>query len=246
MGSTGRKNTVCLLLKFWPPSIHPELMMESKLKNQSSATLWVLETCLIMGLLPLIIILITASLSSNTHNKASWCENGTFEGASVTIIWNIDHSSRLVAHVILITANNKFFVLSWFWLVFPRTKTIRSHKSRAGTPLISILRPRRWFRILLNCAKLKFVSYTSNLLEQMYDFQKQHNAPPWSGFWVLKISCKIGVLKQSQSALFCSITHITILFALTSVMNVRYQSIQAFVTGLGSFCDRSRNFIHWP
>ena len=39
--------------------------------NQSRATLWVLETCLIVGLLPLIIILITASLSSNTYNKAS-------------------------------------------------------------------------------------------------------------------------------------------------------------------------------
>ena len=39
--------------------------------NQSSATLRVLETCLIVGLLPLMIILITASLSSNTYDKAS-------------------------------------------------------------------------------------------------------------------------------------------------------------------------------
>ena len=39
--------------------------------EQPRATLWVLETCLIVGLLPLIIILITASLSSNTYNKAS-------------------------------------------------------------------------------------------------------------------------------------------------------------------------------
>ena len=31
MGSTGRKNTVCLLLKFWPPGINPEWMMECKL-----------------------------------------------------------------------------------------------------------------------------------------------------------------------------------------------------------------------
>ena len=38
--------------------------------------------------------------------------------------------------------------------------------------LISILHP-KWFLILLNCAKLKFVSYTSNWLEQMYDFQKR-------------------------------------------------------------------------
>ena len=44
-------------------------------KNQSRATLWVLETCLIVGILPFIIILITASLFSNTYNKASWCED---------------------------------------------------------------------------------------------------------------------------------------------------------------------------
>ena len=57
-------------------------ILESKLirsNNQSSATLWVLKTCLIVGLIPLMIILITASLSSNTNNKASWCEDWTFE-----------------------------------------------------------------------------------------------------------------------------------------------------------------------
>ena len=47
--------------------------------NQSRATLWVLETCLIVGLMPLIIILITASLSSKTYNKASWRADWTFE-----------------------------------------------------------------------------------------------------------------------------------------------------------------------
>ena len=29
-------------------------------------------------------------------------------------------------------------------------------------------------------------------------------------FWILKISCKIGVLKQSQSALFCSASHMIV------------------------------------
>ena len=48
--------------------------------NQSRATLCVLETCLIVGLLPFIIILINASLSSKTYNKASWWKNVTFEG----------------------------------------------------------------------------------------------------------------------------------------------------------------------
>ena len=67
-----------------------------------------------------------------------------------------------------------------------------------------------------------------------------------SRLWVLKVSCKIGVLKQSQPALFCSITHITILFIFTCVMDVRYQTIQSFVTSFGPFRDRSCKFVHWP
>ena len=40
-------------------------------KNQSRATLWVLDTCLIVGLCPWIIILITASLSSKMNSSDS-------------------------------------------------------------------------------------------------------------------------------------------------------------------------------
>ena len=46
---------------------------ESKLilsNNQSNETLRVLHTCLIVGRLPLMIILITASLSSKMHSRA--------------------------------------------------------------------------------------------------------------------------------------------------------------------------------
>ena len=61
----------------------------------------------------------------------------------------------------------------------------------------STLHPKKWFLILLNCAILKFVSYTSNLLEQMCDFQKR-TCSTRRRFWVLKISCKIGVLKHCR------------------------------------------------
>ena len=57
---------------------------------------------------------------------------------------------------------------------------------------------------------------------------------------------EVRVLKQSQSALFGSITHMTILFVFTCEMNVWNQSIQAFVTGLGPLCYGSCEFIHWP
>ena len=46
--------------------------------NQSSATLWVLDTCLIVGLLPLVIISITVSLSSKICNWASHWEELAF------------------------------------------------------------------------------------------------------------------------------------------------------------------------
>ena len=59
-----------------------------------------------------------------------------------------------------------------------------------------------------------------------------------SGFRIFKISLEVRVLKQSQSALFDSITHMTILFLFTSMMNLWCQSIQAFVTGFGPFCNR--------
>ena len=50
--------------------------------NQSRATQWVLETCLLPFMM---IILITASLSSNTCNKASWREELTFEEIKSTL-----------------------------------------------------------------------------------------------------------------------------------------------------------------
>ena len=68
-------------------------MLGSKLilsNNQSRATLWVLETCLIVGLLPFMIILITASLSSKIYNKASLREECTFEETKSTLS---DHQS---------------------------------------------------------------------------------------------------------------------------------------------------------
>ena len=65
-----------------------DLNLGSKLilsNNQSRATLWVLETCLIVGLLPFMIILITASLSSKMYNEASLREEFTFEEIKSTL-----------------------------------------------------------------------------------------------------------------------------------------------------------------
>ena len=109
-------------------------ILESRLirsNNKSKATLWVLETCLNVGLLLLMIILITASLSSNTYNEASWRADWTFEGtesiSSVTSIffWDLWR---------LWTSLSGFPVRSEIREIFSRTETIRSHNSTAGNP----------------------------------------------------------------------------------------------------------------
>ena len=126
--------------------------------NQSSATLWVLEKCLIV-------------LQTNT-TKASWCEDWTFEGTqsmwsnTLVVPWDLGFLS-------LTTCLSE---LSEVGIVFPRTETIRSHKSRKGIP--SNLTPASKEMILLNCVKLKFVSYISKLIGIKIWLPKMHNVPP--------------------------------------------------------------------
>ena len=81
--------------------------------NQSNATLWVLGTCLIVGLLPFMIILITASLSSKMCNWDSpWQEL-----AFVTTWSKLDSSSTSRFLFLLGSGVQQVFLrfLSW-WL----------------------------------------------------------------------------------------------------------------------------------
>ena len=90
---------------------------------------------------------------------------------------------------------------SWLlWYVFPRRTAQRVSPFYHGSELCfqglkksdpinqvrvyhptSILHLKKWFLILLNCAKLKFVSYTSSWLERTCGFRK-HNVPPAVAF----------------------------------------------------------------
>ena len=163
--------SACLRVGFWCQCIwfgfrRSNLILSN---NQSSATLWVLETCLIVGLLPWMIILITASLSSNTNNKASWRKELTFEEKNQHCL---DHQS-FHEFSFALEIKMRLTVLDHSD-AFSREELRRSdaiNQVRVYHPSL-IQRPKRWFRILLNCVKLKFVSSTSNLLEQTYDFQK--------------------------------------------------------------------------
>ena len=135
---------------------------------------WVLETCLIVGFFLLMIILIIASLSWNTYNKASWCEDWTFEWTqwmlfrTLTVLWD-----RLFAFCFSWSLTTGLSEFSGVWIVFVRTETIRCHQSRAGIP--SNFNPASKEMILNSvefCETEVYFLHT-NLLQQMYDFQKR-------------------------------------------------------------------------
>ena len=170
-------------------SIYLIWILESRLirsNNQSRATLWVLATCLIVGFLPFIMILITASLSSNTYNKkASRLADWTFEGTE---------SMSCITSILL---RDLFFPFtgctaqSETWETFPRTETIRSHSSRTINP--SYLSP----------VSKEIISDSVELWETDVCFlhihligtnvwlPKVHNAPPEVDFESFKISRKV-------------------------------------------------------
>ena len=159
-------------------SVYLIWILESKLilsNNQSRATLWVLETCFIVRLLPFMIILISASFSSKIFNIASIREEYAFEEIKSTLSrswifpwiffrlgdWNGSPCSGLL----------------WYGILW-RTATIRSHKSSAGIPSI------------LNFASKEMISDSVELCETEVCFlhikligtnvclPKTHNCPP--------------------------------------------------------------------
>ena len=106
--------------------------------NQSRATRWVRDTCLIVGLLLLMIIFITASLSSKMYNCDSLLERCAFEGT-----WSMfDRSTfwpntRLILGVMWVLAPvsrvHAWVGFGTLWVV-PSTSMTKSHKSSAGKP----------------------------------------------------------------------------------------------------------------
>ena len=115
------------------------------------------------------------------------------------------------------TVLDPLVLLSWFGEEWKHLNTqIPKIKSENSHPCVDLHRE-KLFQLPSNCLKLKFVSCTSNLLEQTYGLPKTHNVPPRSGFRIFKIS------RRSQS--LESITHMTTLFVLTCVMNVRDQHV---------------------
>ena len=152
--------------------------------NPSRATLWFLETCLIVGLLPFMIILMTASLSSNTYIKASWREELTFEeiksilSKSLIIPWDFFRVGSLwgAARTRFVHGSPRAWSL---WFVFPwRTATIRSHTSSAGIP--SNLNPasKEMISDSVELCETEVCFLHIQLIGTNVGLPKMHNVPP--------------------------------------------------------------------
>ena len=208
--------------------------------SQSRVTMWVLETCLIVGLLLFMIILNTAALSSE-HIQQSFL---------LRRVWRLsEHNQYYLARwsyleILVLSMITGRSGLSVVWVMYPKTEAIRSHNSRAGKPSNLIPASKEmndfWFCWTTEVCFLHIQLFVTHVW-----LPKMHSVLREVGFRIFKISREVRIYKQSQSALFFSITHIAMLFVFTYVMNVWNQSIQAFVTGFGPFCDRSCKFVHW-
>ena len=182
--------------------------------NQSRATLWVLDTCLIVGLRPFIIILIAASLSSKTYSIALEPICVTLDGTWSDQDWCAWLESVFACLVECLPTSFPVALLHlWFcWFGLMRNEILQSpnptQRSRAGIP--SMRKPASR-EITSASVELCETEVSRHLLMLIFESSK--------------VSCKIRVLKQSQSALLCCVSHITILPVFTCVMmNVRDQT----------------------
>ena len=114
------------------------------------------------------IVFITASLSSNTYNKASWCEDWTFEGTQSILFstlifpWDFWLLSMITGRP----------VLSEVWVTLPKTETIKSHNSRARSPSNPNPASKEMVSDSVELWETDVCFLHIQLLEQMYDFQK--------------------------------------------------------------------------
>ena len=203
--------------------------------NQSRVTLRVLETCLIMGLL------------FNDHVDDYFI---VFEHIQQSFLTR--RSGRLSEHYQYSWGRCSFYEIFYIFQYqqvvpfclksesrFQKQKQLDSRTPEQRIRLISIQYPKKSSQILLNCVRLQFDSCTT----KMYDVQKR---TMFFQKWISNLQDLLRIQSPWQSALFCSITHMTIFFVFTRVMNIWNQSIQAFVTSFGPFCYGSCELIYWP
>ena len=136
-----------------------------------------------------------ASFSSKTYNMALEQEGFMFDEtlsilARSTLMCLVGIWLRMVGGVLCkVSLQLSEISLAFVGLVW-ENKKLQSpdpiNQARESRPT-SIRRPKRWFRILMNCVKLKSVSCTSNFLAQTCTSENAQ-CSNWCRFWILKIA----------------------------------------------------------
>ena len=99
----------------------------------------------------------------------------------------------------------------------------KSHKSRAGIATMRIPASKNITSGSVELCETAGCSLHIQPIGTKVRLPKMHTMPPEVDFESSRSPCKIGVLRESQSALLGRISHMTILPERTRVMNVRNQ-----------------------
>ena len=174
------------------------------LSHNHRATLWVLDTCLIVGLLPLIIILNTASLFSKTFFIAPNREDLTLDEK-----WSTLFRSRLTCLVGFwffmwsVVFRDRFPCDSWpldllIWFGGEwNTPITKSQRWSAGSPSMRKPASRETSSASVKLCEIDVCFLRIQLVGKNVWLPKMHKSLPDVDFWVFKNSCEIRVLKQS-------------------------------------------------
>ena len=142
-----------------------------RLKSQSRATLWVLETCVSHWRTSAFNDHFNCSFIVLKHKQQSFLTRGLD-------IWRKNQclSSHRFSCETYDVCEHHYQVAPihlQYEKHFQEQKRLDPVIPEQATHPISVQCQERWFQILLNCEKQQFVSCTSNLLEQRCDFQKR-------------------------------------------------------------------------
>ena len=223
--------------------------------NQSKATLYLLDTCLIVGLLPLMIILITSSLSSKMYNwDSSWEEcvlagtESTFDNWSTSRLLHFSVSvSRdwascffwffFVARMVSCPAPFLEASLNVLYVLFVERNTsiTTTQRSRPSNPSISNPASNEmiWDSVELWDTDVCFLHIQP--IGTNVRLPKIHKTPPEVDFESSRSSTKFWVLEYTQSSILSRVAHMTMLSVVISVMSVRNQSCQTSGASLSPF-----------
>ena len=133
------------------------------------------------------IILITASLSSNTHDKASWCEDWTFEEtASMSCITSIFLWDLWCLWTSLSSCTDRSETRE----TVTRTETIRPHSSRASNPSNPSPVSKEIFSDSVELWETAVCFLHIQLIGTNVWLPKMHNVPPEVDFESLRSTAK--------------------------------------------------------